>query len=207
MSRDNAFIPDDYDQLYDHYVIGEGGGDSLIHMLIRHFVRHATEDERETLAQDVVLRCIEKDVLKLFDPMKANFGGMIFVVARTVCLRFLDRKGREPLTGLYGGTLQDRSRDEDDFEPGVWNLDQLFLSTDQSAVEEEIDVRRFRVKLQNYLEMVKNRAMNRRDRELPRLVELAELGMSPQEMAKELKVTVSTIHNWREYLKKEMTVS
>jgi len=124
----NNYIPTDYDDLYRYYIHGDGNGNSLCHKIIRSILSHSNEDERETLAHDVFERILKNQMLTKFDPNKANFGGVIFFVTRSIVVNHLDRKGRTPLTGLNGGSLVVTDPDEEAFEPGVYNLERLFAS-------------------------------------------------------------------------------
>jgi len=122
----NNYIPKDYEDLYLYYIHGDGNGNSLCHKIIRSILSHSTQDERETLAHDVFERIMKSGMLGKFDPNKANFGGVIFFVTRSIVVNHLDRKGRTPLTGLNGGSLVITDPDDETFEPGVYTLERLF---------------------------------------------------------------------------------
>ncbi len=126
----NDVIPKDYEELYLHYIAGTMTRPSLCQQIIRTMTKgNATEEEREVLSHDVFTRCLEKDILKVFDPSKANFGGVIFFVTRSIVVNYLSRKARNPLGNLRAGTLVESSGgDEESFEPGVYSLDAMFSS-------------------------------------------------------------------------------
>jgi DNA-directed RNA polymerase specialized sigma24 family protein len=206
---DNNYVPLNYEDLSDHYIMGHRDpssgkcGDSLGKMLIRSFLPHSDEDVRKEILQEVFLRLMDKDMLKVFDPTKANFGGVIFFTTRTVCVNYLSRSTRNPLTGLNAGSLSEKVTEEE-FEPGVYNLDALF-STDTPHYEEALDARNLVGKVRRALSHRAEHPGNKRDRSLLPMLEMMNLGMDSKEMATGLGVTPSTIYNWGSYLRELVT--
>lgn len=196
--KENSFIPKSYEELYLHYVVGRSG-ESLTKSLVRHFIPYLAEDEQEALTHDVFVRCMEKDVISIHDPSKANFGGVIFFVTRTVCLNFLDRRTRNPVTGLSKGTI-DTTKVELDFEPGVLKLDLLFNKPPDMS-EARIDRERFLRKLFDWAKDLELKAMNKRDKNIYNLLGLMMEQVEPKECAPLLGVTPSTIHNWMSFIR------
>lgn len=195
--KGNNYIPADYDDLYRYYIAGEGklSGTSLAATLIRSHMPYATEDERETLAHDVFVRIMEKDMLLKFDATKGNFGGVIFFVTRTICANYLGRKSRTPVTGLNGGSLQTRDLEDGEFEPGVYSLDRLF-GGEVPAPEEAIFNRRILSELFDWAKGLYEAPRHKRDASLYPLLNLMAEQYDAQECGKELSVTPSTVHNW-----------
>jgi hypothetical protein len=193
----NNYVPTDYNDLYRYYIEGPG---SLCSQLIRSKMPHATEDELRELPQQVALRCVEKDVIKIFDPAQANFGGVIYFVTRTIVVNHLDRKGRNPLTGLNGGSLATSEPEDDDFEPGAYSLTRLF-PTPAPNHEAQLDARALLEELLAKCKALYDKPRHKRDESLyPLLLLLAE-EQDPKEMAPQLGVSTSTISNWLAVLK------
>jgi len=200
----NNYIPKDYEDLYRYYVMGDGHGNSLTHRLVRKFLPHATDDERETLAQDVLVRAIEKDMLKVFDPTKANFGGVIFFLCRTICVNHLARKGRNPITGLKGGSLVEKDPETEVFEPGVYSLDRLFASEDPN-LEGKMETSAIVEELFTICKELFTNPRHKRDQSLYPLLQLLFTQHDVKECGEKLNVTPSTIHNWLGILKEMVT--
>lgn len=196
----NDYIPTDYEDLYRHYILGDGHGNSLCHKIVRHYLPYSDSDERETLAHDVFLRLIEKDMLKVFDPDKANFGGVIFFVTRTICVNHLARKQRNPLTGLNGGSLLSRDLEEGEFEPGLYSLDRLF-GTEAPRYEDQMTARKIVGELVTWAKGLYDAPRHKRDQSLYPLLGLLADQHDPKECGAQLGVTPSTIHNWIEVLR------
>jgi len=201
-SNPNNFIPKSYEELYRYYILGDGRGNSLACQLIRKFVPYATQDESQSLLHDVFLRCFEKKVLDLFDPTKANFGGVIFFVTRSICVNHLDRKTRNPLTGLNGGTLTNADPEDQVFEPGVYSLDKIF-GTEAPNYEEEMEARSVVEQLFAWAKSLYEKPAHKRDASLYPLLQMLAIQREPDECSKELGVTVSTIHNWLTVLRQK----
>jgi DNA-directed RNA polymerase specialized sigma24 family protein len=196
----NDYVPKDYNDLYRYYIVGSGNGNSLCHQILRQMMPYADSDERETLAHDVFLRMLEKDILTVYDPTKSNFGGVIFFVTRTIVGNHLSRKSRNPITGLKGGTLVEGALESETFEPGVYHLDRLFAA---EAPDPGV-----RMDLQELFELLWQRCQSlkdkahptapraTRDRSLLPLLKLLLEECDPEECGAKLGVTASTIHNW-----------
>lgn len=195
--RNFDFIPTNYEELYNHYVVGTAGN-SIVRTLVRTFMTFGTDEEMETLTQDVFLRCMDKKVIEGFDPAKANFGGVIYFVTRSVCCNYLDKKSRDPVGGLYGGSLTVSDPEDGVFTPGVWNLDR-FVSPSQD-VAHEYEAKELTSKLVEFATAAKAAPKNKRDESLLSLIGLLAEEYSPQECAAQLKVTTTTITNWMKYL-------
>jgi len=200
----NNYIPKDYADLYQYYIAGDGRGNSLCHKIIRSILSHSTEDERETLAHDVFERILKSKMLEKFDPNKANFGGVIFFVTRSIVVNHLDRKGRTPLTGLNGGSLVITDPDEETFEPGVYNLERLF-SADVPDAGNALDAGRVIKSLVTWAKAKYDNPAHKRDSGLYPLIGLLSEGYNPKECGKELGVTPSTVHNWLVVLRTKAT--
>lgn len=199
----NDYIPKDYEDLYRYYIVGDGQGNSLVHKLIRSMMPHATDDERETLVQDIFVRIMAKDQLKVFDATKANFGGVIFYVTRSIVVNHLDRKGRNPVTGLNAGSLAATDSEDGEFEPGVYSLDRLF-GTDAQDQDAAIDAARLVGKLQAWAKRLYDKPAHKRDESLYPLLGLLAEGNDPKECGAVLGVTPSTIHNWLGVLRQKL---
>lgn len=188
----NDYVPTDYQDLYSYYI---EGSDSLCSAIIRKKLPYVTEEEMEVLRHDVFLRILEKEQLEKYDPVKANFGGVIYFVARSICANHLDRKGRNPLTGLHGGTLVEHDTDEESFEPGMYNLGRMFPTATPNYAA-EIDARDMVDRLVDWATYLKDNARSKRDHSILPLIELMAEQKDTRQCADELGVTVSTIFNW-----------
>lgn len=192
--RDNNYIPKDYTDLYTHYIMGP---DSLCISIVRKKLRYADADELQQLVQDVFVRCMEKQVITLFDPTKGNFGGVIYFVTRSVVTNHLDKKGRNPLTGLKGGTLVTESSGDENgaFIPGVYSLDRIFPA--ETPDTETVMVAKDLVQdLMDWTQHLHTEPRHKRDESLYPLMGLLLEERTPKECAERLGVTPSTIHNW-----------
>ena len=200
MKRSQDYVPKDYEDLYAYYIQGSGNGDSLCHTLIRSYLKYATDDERETLAHDVFLRLMEKKQLENFDPSKANFGGVIFYVTRTICVNHLSRKERNPLTGLNRGSIVEEDEVEEGFEPGTYALSRLFEAEDLD-LDGQIDILHALQSLFQWAHALSNTGASKRDRNLLNLLKMMIQERDVQECSQSLGVTTSTIFNWQKYLR------
>ena len=198
----NNYIPKNYEDLYLYYIHGDGRGNSLCHKIIRSILSHSTDDERETLAHDVFERILKSGMLEKFDENKANFGGVIFFVTRSIVVNHLDRKGRTPLTGLNGGSLVITDPDEEAFEPGVYNLERLFQA-DVPDTGDAIDASAMVENLVIWTKRLYDKPAHKRDASLYPLLGLLREGCNPKECGEELGVTPSTVHNWLTVLKEK----
>lgn len=207
----NDYVPKNYEDLYRYYFIGDGLGNSLVHKLIRSMLPYATDDERETLSQDIMERILKTDQLKVFNPAKANFGGVIFYVTRSIVSNHLDRKGRTPLTGMCVGSLSETDPEDGEFEPGVYSLDRLF-GTEKPNQDEAIDAAYLIQQLRIWTGRLKKEVPAGREGEtafkrmhsLDSLVLMMAEGYEPDEMGAKLGVTASTIHNWMGVLREKL---
>jgi hypothetical protein len=188
----NNYVPSDYDDLYRYYIQGNG---SLCMQIIRHMMPHATPDELETLPQDVFTRLQEKDQINIFDPDKANFGGVIFYVTRTIVCNHLDRKGRNPITGLHGGTLATNEPEDGEFEPGCYSLSRLF-GAPAPNYEAQFDARAIIFELMDWARSLYEHPRHKRDASLFPLLQLMADEADAADAAEKLEVTTSTISNW-----------
>lgn len=201
-TKENDYIPTDYEDLYRHYILGDGAGNSLCSKLIRSFMKYSDADEQDILAQEVMLRLIEHNMLERFDPEKSNFGGVIFFVTRTVCTGHLDRKGRNPITGLSRGSIVDTEPDPENFEPGVWRLDSIF-HVEPPNNEEQIDRKALLTKIFRWAQNLCEVPRHKRDASLFPLLKLMAEEQNPKECGVALGVTPSTIHNWQAVIRRK----
>jgi DNA-directed RNA polymerase specialized sigma24 family protein len=191
----NDYIPSSYEDLYAYYIRGDGRGNSLCCQIIRSMLKHGTEEEFETLPMDVYLRILETKQLEKFDPTKANFGGVIYYVTRTIVVNHLERKGRNPLTGLNGGSLRETDPEDEEFEPGVYSLDRLFGAEEQDTGA-KMDARNLIKDLVTWARSLAATPKTTRDSNLIKVIELLAQEYQPKEIAEELGFTTSTIMNW-----------
>jgi len=200
----NDYVPKDYDDLYRYYFLGDGDRTGLVYGCIGKFCRTESSEEKQDLACQIFLRCMERNVLKLFDPMKSNFGGVIFFVSRSICVNYLAKKSRDPIAGLKAGTLVMTS--SGNFEQGVYDLERMDDGVDPMA---ELDVGEHATYLITRLfEWAAERKEDpkvKRDSAFLPLLELMSEGRKVAECGKELGVTSSTIHNWLGIMKKRVT--
>lgn len=196
-TRNFDFVPSNYEELYTHYVEGKGGN-SIVRTLVRTFMKHGTEEEMDVLTQDVFLRCLDKKVIEGYDASKANFGGVIYFVTRSVCVNHLNKKSRDPVGGLYGGSLTTQDPGDGTFTPGVWNLDRFAPAANDVA--RDYEAKDQVSKLLEFATKAHAAPRNKRDESLLPLLSLLAEEYSPQECAEKLKVTTTTVTNWMKYL-------
>lgn len=200
ITRSNNYIPKDYEDLYRHYIGPVTDGSSLCRTLIRKMLPFADQDEKEILAHDVFLRIQEKEQLKKYDPTKANFGGVIFYVTRSIVVNHLAAKSRNPITGLCKGTLVEQSPDDETFEPGVYSLERLF-EHDTIDLDSAIDAHRMVTSLITWAKALAADPKNKREESILPMLERMMLGEDPKIIAIKLEVTASTVHNWMEFVR------
>lgn len=189
------YVPTSYADLYAYYFAVKNGR-SLVGTLIKGLMKHATPDEFEVLAQDTFTRMMEHKILEKFDASKANFGGAVYFTTRSVCVNYLDRKGRDPIGALNAGTVVE-SREDGEFERGVYALDSMDEGQDLEGSREATD---FLGKLAAKLEALAKNPANTRDRNLIKVLELLAKEKTPSEIAEELGVTKTTVANWTAYI-------
>lgn len=193
MKRTNNFVPANIEEFYTHYVMGS---DSLVNQILRQMLPYGTPEEREDLASGVVLRAMEHKSIEKYDAGKANFGGVVFFLTRSVVTHHLSRKSHDPVTGLNGGSLT--STDGEDFELGAFSLERMF-GTDE--FERSVVAKSTLDKLVDFAKRAAAKASNKRDRSLLPLMNLMAQGYEPKEIAGQLGVTQSTVGNWVAYLR------
>ena len=202
-SSANNYVPSSYEDLYVYYIADKSKSNrSLCTQIIRKFMPYVNEDELETLRHDVFLRLMEKDMLNKFDPAKSNFGGVVYFVARTICVNHMGKKGRNPITGLNGGTLSNADPEDEVFEPGVYNLDRIFGS-DAPNYEEQLHTSRILDQLFAWAQEREAIGKNKRDKSLHSLLLQMKDQWDPKESASALEVTPSTIWNWVEVIRRK----
>lgn len=185
------YVPKSYEDLYRHYFTVKGGK-SIVGTLLHGIMRFATEDEMESLMQDVFERMMRGNLLEKFDPAKGNFGGILFVAVRSVAANYLGRKSRDPLGALNAGSLVE-STDDEEFEVGTYSLDRRESGEDlERATIARDAVARLKVEV---AKLVK-KADNLRERSLLKVVDLLAEESTPDEIAVALGVSRGTAHNW-----------
>lgn len=195
-----SYIPTDEQDLYLHYMVDKSGP-SVTKRLVKTFLPYAEDDLVETLVHDVFLRFVSSNMMAKFDAAKANFGGAIFFVTRTICANYLNRKTRDPLGDLRKGSLVEAS---EEFEMGSYTLDSMELEPAIETINEDKVSAKFAVeKLLRWAEEKKMTSTykNKRDQSLGSLIKLLLEGNNPQECADTLNVTASTIHSWIKHIR------
>jgi len=187
------FVPSSYEELHTHYI--ESG---IVKTLVRSFLEFGTEEEIEQLPRDIFLRCLDKKVIESYDPAKANFGGVIYFVTRSVCVNYLDRKSRDPVGALCAGTLTTEDPEDEVFVPGTWNLERFYVPGPDIATNYEAS--ELVAWLVKFATTAQENPRNKRDSMLLPLLNLLIEEATPKECAEELNVTTTTITNWMKYL-------
>lgn len=198
MEINTNHVPTSYDDLYRSYFMRVGGAPSLAEIILRRFYKTARPAQMEEMVHEAFIRMLRFKALEKFDPSKSNFGGMVFVAARTVAINGMDRTGRDPLGNLCGGYLENKT-DDDIFEPGVYSLEKCLGSSDPSP-EEGIFSRKILNSLLSWAKQLYDNPRHKRDSSLYPLIQLLAEENTPQECAAILEVTPSTIHNWRNFI-------
>lgn len=196
-----VYVPRDYEDLYQHYIVGNGS--SLGQVLVRRFVPGESIETKEDLLHDVYVRMVKKDVLKLFDHTKSNFGGVVYFVTRTVCVNYLKKKFHDPITNLKSASLEETSPETEGIkEKGVMYLDRMESeSPGADALIAAIDAERAVRRLRKEVRLVSGARGKARATRLYRLMDYLIDGCTIKECAEKEGVTVSTIYNWMYYLK------
>jgi len=191
MALSGEYIPRDYEDLYKAYMRGPG---SLAGTLVRKFTPGDKQEVREELVHDVFLRLMEKDMLRVFDRAKANFGGVIYFVTRTVCINYLKHRMRDPLGARRGPTIVEE-QDLENREVGEVALDKIVLdeTTPERAVGSREQVERLRARLTNTF---RGKRQEFRRVGMVAVLECLGRGDSIEEISEELGVTGSTVRNW-----------
>jgi len=202
LTPDNNYVPKDYDDLYRYYMTDEYAP-SLAHKLVRHFVPFGHTEEWDTLVNDAFVRCMEKDMLKVFNPEKANFGGVIFFVTRTICVNYLSKNSRNPLGELRGGSIQETS-EEDEFVVGTYQLDRILEEDGQQDIELTVERAEIFGHLLGWAENLAAKPKSKRDRSIsPMLETILDVGPDVEFLSEKFGVTTSTIHNWLGFVREK----
>lgn len=195
MAKDYNFIPKTYEELFRHYVAKDETGYSIVRALIRKILPHVNEEEMETLAQDIFVRCMAKEVIRIYDPKKANFGGVIFFVTRSVCVNYLGRKSRDPMGLLYGGSLVETVEDRDEsFQRREYQVDKFLI--DEVSPDRKVESAQLVRHLQRWAKALATNPRHVRDAKMPQLLQLLIEQREPDECAKILGISESTVVNW-----------
>jgi hypothetical protein len=136
---DNSYVPTDYEDLYRYY-IRTPGTVSLAEATIKRAIPTADYEQLQELAHEAFLRMKRFTILERFDADKSNFGGMVFVAARSAAVNWLSRNEHDPNGALRGGSLVETQRTNEKgegFEPGTYSLDRIFGS-DETTHEDRI---------------------------------------------------------------------
>lgn len=193
MKRSNQFVPANYEEFYTYYVMGS---DSLVNSLIRSIMPYSTVEEREDLAHGVIVRAMEHRMIERYDPTKANFGGVVFFVTRSVITHHLHHKEHNVLTNAHTLT----NTDAEEFEVGSYSIERMF-GTDSTKAYEASSSLDAVVKFAKECEA---RAANKRDRSILPLVQLMAAGYDSKECAERLGVQPSTISNWTAFIRSQV---
>lgn len=199
MKRETQYVPKNYDELYSCYIENDKGGDTLVKMLLRRFLPYASEEDRRELQNQVFVHAMENRLIAIYDPTKANFGGAIFFVVRTVAVRFLRKRSRDPLTGLKAGSLIETTNLDPMLEMGSYPIDHYFKTSpwqEEKVISQEIVER-----LRELVRRKSQKPRSVRDKHMMSLLQLMEKEYDTQEIAQNLGVAVSTVHNWISWLR------
>lgn len=198
-TADNNFVPKTYQELWLHYIVGNGNGDSLVDKLIRNKLKYATEDERESLRCDIFLRMMDFGMIEKFDPAKANFGGAVFFTTRTIVSNHLGRKSRNPITGLCAGSLTSSSPEDGTLVRGEYNMDRMF-APEAPNYEESMTAKTILQEGLYWTERLLEAPKNKRDESLHSVLTMIIAGKDFDEIAKEHGVTRTTVKNWVQHI-------
>lgn len=194
----NDTVPSSYEELYRLFI---HDSDSLCRNIIRKMMPYADDHELATLPMDVWERCVNHDVLKSFDPAKANFGGVIYFVTRSVVSNHLSEKSREPSTGLSAGSLSNGGEDAE-FEPGTYDINKIVQGSNPD-VARGVEAAQVIEKLIKWAEGLCENARNVRDAKLVLLIDLLAQEYTPNEAAQKLGVSPSTVLSWTQVIQRQ----
>jgi len=193
-TMDGSFIPKTYEELYTHYIAGSGHA-SFCKKLVRNFLPYVEVEEVDNFAHDVFLRCVQHKVIEKYDSTKANFGGVLFFVTKTICCTYLSKKTRDPIGGLRVGSLVEASVEGSK----EITLESLVVDEHEDLKHEAKDLVE---KLTMKVDSIADLGRSTRDKKLKELLGLLFEGYTVEECAAELRVTKSTVYNWLGYLKR-----
>jgi hypothetical protein len=191
------YIPESYDSLYRVYFAPKY---SLVNMLVKKAFKGFLRDHDLflTLPHDIFARCLEQDILTKFDPDKGNFGGLLFMVVRTIAENFRRHRKIDPMGKNLSGSLE--AVDEDaDFTPGVYDIDAMCKPTPdcvrQLISQQGVD------NLFTFAQQAHDRGKTKRDRSLLPLLKLLYIQEENETIYEALDVTDTTVVNWKSYLR------
>jgi len=193
MKKDNNFVPENAEQMWNHYF---AGSDSIANQVLRTMMPYASSEEREDLLQTAVVRAIEHNIIGKFDRTKGNFGGLVYVCVRSAVSNHLGKKERGPIDGLSKGSIVET---DDEFEFGQFQLGRMFAV--DTRIDEALDASEKLGSLFSYCKDCLRRNGHKRDRSLLPLLEMLAEGLAPKDCAEKLGVTLSTVHNWMGHMK------
>jgi len=204
--KNSNYVPTGYDDLYRYYFVDN---DALCRKIVKKFVRFADRDEVEELVHDVFVRCIKKDVLKLHNPEKGNFGAIIFFVTRTICVNYLDKKGRDPMSNVLRGkfapfrillgeesnVLADASLYYEEDNDEILELNAVeFERSDENTLEPTLIAKLTVEELYKYMHVRSHKHTSMMDRKLSQLLTLMLQEKTVKECAKILGIGKSTTY-------------
>jgi len=192
--KNQNFVPRSYAEMYAHYF---QGSDSLALSIAKKFCRYSTDDQIEGFVHDAFERGMKGRVLEGYNPEKANFGGVVYFLVRSICVNYLRGKGRDVQSQARSLTLTVAGNEE------FSCLD--FTSEEEvkgsSLVEERVVAEMTVADLEEKTRALSEQGTNKRDKSLYKVVVFLKQGYTPKEVAAELGVTPTTVSNWMVYLR------
>lgn len=183
-------VPSDYGVMHRMYFAGTH---CLAYRLAARLVPHGTSQDWEDLAAAAMTRAIQHKILEGYDASKANFGGVVYFLVRSVCVNYLRYRTHDPIGNLRRETVVHEEGEERDLLLEV--VDSKAPYVEDILTKEEV----FR-KVEEFSHTRTQIGANKRDRSVEELVGLIKLGAEPEECAQKLGVSIPTIKNWTNYL-------
>jgi DNA-directed RNA polymerase specialized sigma24 family protein len=192
--RKSTVVPSTVEEMFTEYF---QGNDSFVNSCVRKMLPYSSQDDREDVVSDILLRSIEHDIIaKYDDKITKDFAGIIFTVIRSVVANKCRKTSQ---TGVMASLVET----VEEFSKGTYALDSNFaVNPDANLMLNDSRL----MALYRYAnERVKaNECV--RDRSLRPMLDLMLQGYEHSEIAARLNVRPSTVSGWVSYIQDAATV-
>jgi RNA polymerase sigma factor (sigma-70 family) len=192
--RYSELAPTNYTELYDSYFANPDPRTNRTRAdgATRKFLPRLSDEEREDVVQSIFEKCLRAKVIENYNPERAGFGSIFYLVSRSVCSNWLRTNENKPLVCRRGATIMPPS-DQTLMKGEVHAESILALQTDATA---QLDARRVLADLMDYATACHKDPKCNRDRMLLDVLHLLANGCTQVEAAEVVGVSRNTISKW-----------
>jgi len=189
--------PTSYEELYDAYFSNADPKTSRprVYGATCKFLPNLPEAEREDIISAIFEKCLKAKIIENYDPERAGFGSVFFLVVRSVCANWMRCNQNKPLVRLRGPSIVNREeKSRGDAGRGAVYGEKVMRPVDHA--ENQTHARRTLIALFEYAEACFENPTCNRDRVLlDVLVHLAN-GATQMETAERVGVSRATLTKW-----------